>query len=199
MKAALKVVFLHAKLSAFKRKVGSLQPQGMNFMHSYFFPEVPPSDNSSTCCYKFIPNCYQETGCGELTTEINSKAIERIIQSGLYPGIFCCWCCSFSLKFGESSWKAQHLIIFMPSDFQKRAGLFAFNTYVMGGVFTGLHNHACFYRWAPRNVSVFVQTWIITCIYLQLLLLNPLVKTKEICGNPVTDNVKDITKLVSKE
>ncbi|XP_041523420.1 kit ligand isoform X1 [Microtus oregoni] len=41
------------------------------------------------------------------------------------------------------------------------------------------------------------QTWIITCIYLQLLLLNPLVKTKEICGNPVTDNVKDITKLVA--
>lgn len=133
MQVALKVVFLLAKLSAFKRKVGSLQPQGMNFMHSYFFPEVPPSDNSSTCCYKFIPNCYQETGCGELTTEINSKAIERIIQSGLYPGIFCCWCCSFSLKFGESSWKAQHLIIFMPSDFQKRAGLFAFNTYVIRG------------------------------------------------------------------
>nr|XP_045008824.1 kit ligand isoform X2 [Jaculus jaculus] len=41
------------------------------------------------------------------------------------------------------------------------------------------------------------QTWIITCIYLQLLLLNPLVKSKEICGNPVTDNVKDITKLVA--
>ncbi|KAL1775563.1 kit ligand isoform X1 [Sigmodon hispidus] len=41
------------------------------------------------------------------------------------------------------------------------------------------------------------QTWIITCIYLQLLLFNPLVKTKEICGNPVTDNVKDITKLVA--
>ncbi|XP_048214479.1 kit ligand isoform X1 [Perognathus longimembris pacificus] len=41
------------------------------------------------------------------------------------------------------------------------------------------------------------QTWIITCIYLQLLLFNPLVKTKEICWNPVTDNVKDITKLVA--
>ncbi|XP_047407093.1 kit ligand isoform X1 [Sciurus carolinensis] len=41
------------------------------------------------------------------------------------------------------------------------------------------------------------QTWIITCIYLQLLLFNPLVKTKGICGNPVTDNVKDITKLVA--
>ncbi|XP_036026100.1 kit ligand isoform X3 [Onychomys torridus] len=41
------------------------------------------------------------------------------------------------------------------------------------------------------------RTWIITCIYLQLLLFNPLVKTKEICGNPVTDNVKDITKLVA--
>ncbi|KAM4882127.1 kit ligand isoform 2-T6 [Thomomys bottae] len=41
------------------------------------------------------------------------------------------------------------------------------------------------------------MTWIITCIYLQLLLFNPLVKTKEICGNPVTDNVKDITKLVA--
>uniref|UniRef100_I3MA54 Kit ligand n=1 Tax=Ictidomys tridecemlineatus TaxID=43179 RepID=I3MA54_ICTTR len=41
------------------------------------------------------------------------------------------------------------------------------------------------------------RTWIITCIYLQLLLFNPLVKTKGICGNPVTDNVKDITKLVA--
>ncbi|XP_020017926.1 kit ligand isoform X3 [Castor canadensis] len=41
------------------------------------------------------------------------------------------------------------------------------------------------------------QTWIITCIHLQLLLFNPLVKTEEICGNPVTDNVKDITKLVA--
>uniref|UniRef100_A0ABK0LPE2 Kit ligand n=1 Tax=Rattus norvegicus TaxID=10116 RepID=A0ABK0LPE2_RAT len=41
------------------------------------------------------------------------------------------------------------------------------------------------------------QTWIITCIYLQLLLFNPLVKTQEICRNPVTDNVKDITKLVA--
>ncbi|NP_001075692.1 kit ligand precursor [Oryctolagus cuniculus] len=41
------------------------------------------------------------------------------------------------------------------------------------------------------------QTWIITCIYLQLLLFNPLVKTKGICGNLVTDNVKDITKLVA--
>ncbi|XP_031206171.1 kit ligand isoform X4 [Mastomys coucha] len=41
------------------------------------------------------------------------------------------------------------------------------------------------------------HTWIITCIYLQLLLFNPLVKTKEICRNPVTDNVKDITKLVA--
>ncbi|XP_005374487.2 PREDICTED: kit ligand isoform X1 [Chinchilla lanigera] len=42
-----------------------------------------------------------------------------------------------------------------------------------------------------------LRTWIITCIYLQLLLFNPLVKTKEICGNPVTDNVKDVTKLVA--
>ncbi|XP_004583138.1 kit ligand isoform X2 [Ochotona princeps] len=41
------------------------------------------------------------------------------------------------------------------------------------------------------------QTWIITCIYLQLLLFNPLVKTKGICANIVTDNVKDITKLVA--
>ncbi|XP_043824181.1 kit ligand isoform X3 [Dromiciops gliroides] len=39
------------------------------------------------------------------------------------------------------------------------------------------------------------QTWIITCIYLQLLLFNPLVKTKGICGNPVTDDVKEITTL----
>ncbi|KAM6215015.1 kit ligand [Rhynchocyon petersi] len=41
------------------------------------------------------------------------------------------------------------------------------------------------------------QTWIITCIYLQLLLFNPLVKTKGICGNSVTDDVKDVTKLVA--
>ncbi|XP_074127202.1 kit ligand isoform X2 [Sminthopsis crassicaudata] len=41
------------------------------------------------------------------------------------------------------------------------------------------------------------QTWIITCIYLQLLLFNPLVKTKGICGNPVTDDVKEITTLVA--
>ncbi|XP_008566835.1 PREDICTED: kit ligand isoform X4 [Galeopterus variegatus] len=41
------------------------------------------------------------------------------------------------------------------------------------------------------------QTWIITCFYLQLLLFNPLVKTKGICGNRVTNNVKDVTKLVA--
>ncbi|XP_025294786.1 kit ligand isoform X2 [Canis lupus baileyi] len=41
------------------------------------------------------------------------------------------------------------------------------------------------------------QTWIITCIYLQLLLFNPLVKTKGICGKRVTDDVKDVTKLVA--
>ncbi|XP_012613316.1 kit ligand isoform X1 [Microcebus murinus] len=41
------------------------------------------------------------------------------------------------------------------------------------------------------------QTWIITCIYLQLLLFNPFVKTKGICGNRVTNNVKDVTKLVA--
>ncbi|XP_067415944.1 kit ligand [Emydura macquarii macquarii] len=40
------------------------------------------------------------------------------------------------------------------------------------------------------------QTWIITCFYLQLLLLNPLVKAQSTCGNPVTDDVNDITKLV---
>ncbi|XP_044844020.1 kit ligand [Mauremys mutica] len=40
------------------------------------------------------------------------------------------------------------------------------------------------------------QTWIITCFYLQLLLLNPLVKAQSSCGNPVTDDVNDITKLV---
>uniref|UniRef100_A0A8C3RM65 Kit ligand n=1 Tax=Chelydra serpentina TaxID=8475 RepID=A0A8C3RM65_CHESE len=39
-------------------------------------------------------------------------------------------------------------------------------------------------------------TWIITCFYLQLLLLNPLVKAQSPCGNPVTDDVNDITKLV---
>ncbi|XP_064446878.1 kit ligand isoform X2 [Mirounga angustirostris] len=41
------------------------------------------------------------------------------------------------------------------------------------------------------------MTWIITCIYLQLLLFNPLVKTKGICRNRVTDDVKDVTKLVA--
>ncbi|XP_026962955.1 kit ligand isoform X4 [Sagmatias obliquidens] len=41
------------------------------------------------------------------------------------------------------------------------------------------------------------QTWIITCIYLQLLLFNPLVKTQGICRNRVTDDVKDVTKLVA--
>ncbi|XP_065525994.1 kit ligand isoform X3 [Lathamus discolor] len=40
------------------------------------------------------------------------------------------------------------------------------------------------------------QTWIITCFCLQLLLLNPLVKAQSSCGNPVTDDVNDITKLV---
>ncbi|XP_056337856.1 kit ligand isoform X1 [Oenanthe melanoleuca] len=40
------------------------------------------------------------------------------------------------------------------------------------------------------------QTWIITCFCLQLLLLNPLVKAKSSCGNPVTDDVNDIAKLV---
>ncbi|XP_066224769.1 kit ligand isoform X1 [Saccopteryx leptura] len=41
------------------------------------------------------------------------------------------------------------------------------------------------------------KTWIITCIYLQLLLLNPLVKTTGICKNRVTDDVKDVTRLVA--
>nr|CAI9703608.1 unnamed protein product [Rangifer tarandus platyrhynchus] len=41
------------------------------------------------------------------------------------------------------------------------------------------------------------QTWIITCIYLQLLLFNPLVHSQGICGSRVTDDVKDITKLVA--
>ncbi|XP_044311357.1 kit ligand isoform X1 [Varanus komodoensis] len=40
------------------------------------------------------------------------------------------------------------------------------------------------------------QTWIITCFYLQLLLLNPLVKAQSRCGNPVTDDVNNIGKLV---
>uniref|UniRef100_A0A8C9LES8 Kit ligand n=1 Tax=Pavo cristatus TaxID=9049 RepID=A0A8C9LES8_PAVCR len=40
-------------------------------------------------------------------------------------------------------------------------------------------------------------TWIITCFCLQLLLLNPLVKAQSSCGNPVTDDVNDIAKLVS--
>uniref|UniRef100_A0A8D2Q7V4 Kit ligand n=1 Tax=Varanus komodoensis TaxID=61221 RepID=A0A8D2Q7V4_VARKO len=40
------------------------------------------------------------------------------------------------------------------------------------------------------------KTWIITCFYLQLLLLNPLVKAQSRCGNPVTDDVNNIGKLV---
>ncbi|XP_059582135.1 kit ligand isoform X2 [Alligator mississippiensis] len=40
------------------------------------------------------------------------------------------------------------------------------------------------------------QTWIITCFYLQLLLLSPLVRAHSPCGNPVTDDVNDITILV---
>ncbi|XP_075284999.1 kit ligand isoform X1 [Opisthocomus hoazin] len=40
------------------------------------------------------------------------------------------------------------------------------------------------------------QTWIITWFCLQLLLLNPLVKAQSSCGNPVTDDVNDIAKLV---
>ncbi|XP_061495589.1 kit ligand isoform X3 [Rhineura floridana] len=40
------------------------------------------------------------------------------------------------------------------------------------------------------------QTWIITCFYLQLLLLKPLIKAQSPCGNPVTDDVNDIQKLV---
>uniref|UniRef100_A0A452DIS8 Kit ligand n=1 Tax=Bos taurus TaxID=9913 RepID=A0A452DIS8_BOVIN len=42
-----------------------------------------------------------------------------------------------------------------------------------------------------------IKTWIITCIYLQLLLFNPLVHTQGICSNRVTDDVKDVTKLVA--
>ncbi|XP_016040705.2 kit ligand isoform X1 [Erinaceus europaeus] len=41
------------------------------------------------------------------------------------------------------------------------------------------------------------QTWIITCIYLQLLLFNLLVKTKGICENRVTDEVKHVGRLVA--
>ncbi|KAM6438094.1 kit ligand isoform 1-T1 [Liasis olivaceus] len=40
------------------------------------------------------------------------------------------------------------------------------------------------------------QTWIITCFYLQLLLLHPLVKAQSPCGNPVTDDVNEIAVLV---
>ncbi|XP_058046515.1 kit ligand [Ahaetulla prasina] len=40
------------------------------------------------------------------------------------------------------------------------------------------------------------QTWIITCFYLQLLLLYPLIKAQSPCGNPVTDDVNEITVLV---
>ncbi|XP_059539728.1 kit ligand isoform X2 [Myotis daubentonii] len=43
----------------------------------------------------------------------------------------------------------------------------------------------------------YFKTWIITCIYLQLLLFNPLVRTTGICTNRVTDDVKDVTKLVA--
>ncbi|KAK9399760.1 kit ligand [Crotalus adamanteus] len=40
------------------------------------------------------------------------------------------------------------------------------------------------------------QTWIITCFYLQLLLLYPLLKAQHPCGNPVTDDVNEIAVLV---
>uniref|UniRef100_A0A8C6XWA8 Kit ligand n=1 Tax=Naja naja TaxID=35670 RepID=A0A8C6XWA8_NAJNA len=41
------------------------------------------------------------------------------------------------------------------------------------------------------------MTWIITCFYLQLLLLYPLIKARSPCGNPVTDDVNEIAVLVS--
>uniref|UniRef100_A0A8C5WX31 Kit ligand n=1 Tax=Laticauda laticaudata TaxID=8630 RepID=A0A8C5WX31_LATLA len=40
------------------------------------------------------------------------------------------------------------------------------------------------------------MTWIITCFYLQLLLLYPLIKAQSPCGNPVTDDVNEIAVLV---
>ncbi|KAM7178946.1 kit ligand isoform 5-T5 [Macrochelys suwanniensis] len=49
---------------------------------------------------------------------------------------------------------------------------------------------------SPTGGVYNMDTWIITCFYLQLLLLNPLVKAQSPCGNPVTDDVNDITKLV---
>ncbi|XP_025782202.1 kit ligand [Puma concolor] len=49
--------------------------------------------------------------------------------------------------------------------------------------------------WKVGSIRPMVQTWIVTCIYLQLLLFNPLVKTKGLCRNRVTDDVKDVTKL----
>uniref|UniRef100_A0A670YER2 Kit ligand n=1 Tax=Pseudonaja textilis TaxID=8673 RepID=A0A670YER2_PSETE len=41
------------------------------------------------------------------------------------------------------------------------------------------------------------MTWIITCFYLQLILLYPLIKAQSPCGNPVTDDVNEIAVLVS--
>uniref|UniRef100_A0A8I3WDT7 Kit ligand n=1 Tax=Callithrix jacchus TaxID=9483 RepID=A0A8I3WDT7_CALJA len=41
------------------------------------------------------------------------------------------------------------------------------------------------------------QTWILTCIYFQLFLFNFFVKTGGVCRNRVTNNVKDVTKLVA--
>uniref|UniRef100_A0A670YNT0 Kit ligand n=1 Tax=Pseudonaja textilis TaxID=8673 RepID=A0A670YNT0_PSETE len=40
------------------------------------------------------------------------------------------------------------------------------------------------------------MTWIITCFYLQLILLYPLIKAQSPCGNPVTDDVNEIAVLV---
>ncbi|ETE64252.1 Kit ligand, partial [Ophiophagus hannah] len=48
----------------------------------------------------------------------------------------------------------------------------------------------------PVILSLFSQTWIITCFYLQLLLLYPLIKAQSPCGNPVTDDVNEIAVLV---
>ncbi|XP_036153669.1 kit ligand isoform X6 [Myotis myotis] len=52
-------------------------------------------------------------------------------------------------------------------------------------------------RYPEEHVLGVSETWIITCIYLQLLLFNPLVRTTGICTNRVTDDVKDVTKLVA--
>lgn len=179
------VMPLLAKQPALQIERGFFWCLKVRILHILQFSEGILSDNSFTCSYKFIPNCHQEIGYRKLSTQVNSNVIERVIQTRFLTGSFIFWFLFF--QFGESRLILQHIEIQQVGSFHIRHKMLIICMIID------------FNWWTPRNVSVFVQTWIITCIHLQLLLFNPLVKTEEICGNPVTDNVKDITKLVSRE